>query len=102
MSLDIPYASYRNGNNEFVWIGSIIGWSIFCLALLLNAMTSLIIGIVFIKRKIANYWNVFLLFFGTVGLFSFGYEIFLVPYGIGWVIMGCYLILNSRETPYWK
>jgi hypothetical protein len=91
------YEAFKTGNINTVFIGSYLGWLIFCIGLLLIAITSFIIGIVMIKHKIANYWNVFVLFFGIVGLFSFGYEILLVPFGIGWVIMGYYLILNGRE-----
>jgi hypothetical protein len=44
-----------------------------------------------------NYWNFFLLFFGTAGLLSFGYEILLIPFGIGWMIMGYHLIFTSKK-----
>lgn len=90
------YEAFNSGSTT-VWMGSYIGWLIFCIGLLLNSITSLIIGIVLIKRKIANYWNIFLLFFGIVGLFSFGFEILLLPFGIGWMIMGYYLILTSKK-----
>ncbi|WHZ02719.1 hypothetical protein QNH48_28005 [Neobacillus sp. YX16] len=90
------YEAFNSGSTT-VWMGSYIGWLIFCIGLLLNAITSLIIGIVLIKRKIANYWNIFLLFFGIVGLLSFGFEFLLIPFGLGWMIMGYYLILTSKK-----
>lgn len=85
------YAAFSNGSSE-VFIGSYLGWMIFCIGLLLIAITSLIVGIISIKNKIAKYWNLFIPFFGIVGLLSFGYDLFLIPFGIGWVTMGYYLL----------
>jgi hypothetical protein len=90
------YEAFNSGSTT-VWMGSYIGWLIFCIGLLLNVISPLIIGIVLIKRKIANYWNIFLLFFGLVGLLSFGFEFLLIPFGLGWMIMGYYLILTSKK-----
>lgn len=92
----IAYEAFNSGSTT-AWMGSYIGWLIFCIGLLLNAISSLIIGMVLIKRKIANYWNIFLLFFGIVGLLSFGFEYLLIPFGLGWMIMGYYLILTSKK-----
>jgi hypothetical protein len=90
------YDAFKSGSSD-VWIGSHVGWATFCIGMLTTAITSLIIGIILIKRKIANYWNLFVPVFGIVGLLSFGFEILLVPFGLGWVLMGGYLIVSRKN-----
>jgi hypothetical protein len=101
-SKENAYAAYQSGSSE-VWIGSHLGWGTFLLGSLLYIITSIMLGIALLVRKKAKYWNILILTFGIIGTLSFGPEIFLIPYAIGWMLIGGYLIqigrlpvLNSR------
>lgn len=71
---------------------------IFCLGLLFHAIASFVFGVILIKRNLAKYWNLFIPFFGVIGLFSFGFEILLIPYGVSWIIIGYPLIFEHMEN----
>jgi hypothetical protein len=89
------YSAFRSGSNE-VWIGSHLGWTTFIIGSGLYVITSFLLGVVLLVKKKAKYWNLLILLFGFIGTLSFGPEIFLIPYAIGWLLIGGYLINKGR------
>jgi hypothetical protein len=89
------YAAWQSGSSE-IWLGSHIGWGTFSIGSLLYTVTSFMLGIVLLVKRKAKYWNLLILLFGLIGTLSFGPEIFLIPYAIGWFILGGYFFRRSR------
>jgi hypothetical protein len=89
------YAAWQSGSNE-IWVGSHIGWATFIIGSLLYTITSCLLGIVLLVKTMARYWNLLISLFGLIGTLSFGPEVFLIPYAIGWLFIGGYFFRRSR------
>lgn len=89
------YEAYQSRSTE-VWVGSDLGWIIFIVGSGFYIITSFLLGLALLLKKRAKYWNLLILIFGLIGTLSFGPEIFLIPYAVGWLLIGGFLINFDR------